>query len=436
MKQINQITILLFFSFALLVGDDSTKFDFKYSTVVKIPDLSFTKKVYPGLDILEQLDFKPIQNKTVGILTNRTAVNRSGNHLIDILKTVPNIKVHILFEPEYGLFGIDDKRTKLIGREQVDPVHGARIINIFDGMVYPPKWAMKELDLILIDIQDTGVRYTTYIASMTRLFEAASDWDIPVMILDRPNPIRGDIISGPIPRARFQTMEAYHLFPIRHGLTIGEAAIIINEMGWVKDLKRVKLTVIPIANWERDNWYNQTDLNWQPPMPFIKDNKTLLAYAGMDLFRATNLNIGFGTKSPYLYIGAPWLVTNFFLEKLNSLGLEGVIFEEVQYRPKGYHYFYRSPNYDGMSCSGIKILITNLDDFNPIMTAVSILSLINSLHPREFQWVNDNYIDKLIGTDILRIAIAQKKSSDMIIPEWSQEIYIFNEFRKPFLLYH
>ena len=174
------------------------------------------------------------------------------------------------------------------------------------------------------------------------------------MILDRPNPIRGDIISGPIPRTRFQTMEAYHLFPIRHGLTIGEAAIIINEMGWVRNSKRVKLTVIPIANWERDYWYNDTDLSWKPPMPFIKDEETLLAYVGMDLFRATNLNIGFGTNSPYLYLGAPWLVTNFFTEKLNSLKLEGVIFEEVQYRPKGYYYFYRSPNYDGLSCSGIK----------------------------------------------------------------------------------
>ena len=435
MRSIRRITIFLYLSFELVSGTDSTKFDFKHSKVLKIPNLSFTKKIYPGLDILEQLDFKLIENKKIGILTNRTAVNRSGKHLIDILKNFPNINVHILFEPEYGLFGLDDKRTKLIGREQIDPVHGARIINIFDGMIYPPKWAMKELDLILVDIQDTGVRYTTFIASMTRLFEAASDWDVPVMILDRPNPIRGDIISGPIPRTRFQTMEAYHLFPIRHGLTIGEAAIIINEMGWVRNSKRVKLTVIPIANWERDYWYNDTDLSWKPPMPFIKDEETLLAYVGMDLFRATNLNIGFGTNSPYLYLGAPWLVTNFFTEKLNSLKLEGVIFEEVQYRPKGYYYFYRSPNYDGLSCSGIKISITNLDDFDPILTAVSILSLINSLHPREFQWANDNYIDKLFGTDMLRIAISQKKSPDMIIPEWSREIYRFNEFRKPFLLY-
>ncbi len=436
MECFRKIIIILSFNFALIWGIDSTKFDFKYSKVLKIPDLSFTKKVYPGLDILEQLDFNVIQNKTIGIFTNRTAVNRSGKHLIDILKNFPNVEVHVLFEPEYGLFGLDDKRTKLIGREQIDPVHGARIINIFDGMIYPPRWAMKELDLILIDIQDTGVRYTTYIASMTRLFEAASDWDVPVMILDRPNPIRGDIISGPIPRTEFQTMEAYHLFPIRHGLTIGEAGIIINEMGWVKDLKRVKLTVVPIANWDRNYWYKNTDLNWKPPMPFIKNDETLLAYVGMDLFRATNLNIGFGTKSPYLYFGAPWLVTNFFLEKLNSLGLRGVMFEEVNYRPRGYDYFYRSPNYDGMSCSGIKISITNFDDFNPILTGVSILSLISSLHPREFQWVNDNYIDKLLGSDMLRIAIAQKKTSDMIIPEWSQEIYMFNEFRKPFLLYH
>ena len=431
------IIILLLFSFiALLKGTDSTKMAFKYSKVITIPDLSFTKKVYSGLDIAEQLDFKLIKNKKIGVLTNRTAINRNGDHLIDILKDFPSIKVHIIFEPEYGLFGIDDKRTKLIGREQIDPVHGARIINIFDGMIYPPSWAMKELDLIIIDIQDTGVRYTTYIPSMTRLFEAASDWRIPVIIFDRPNPIRGDIISGPIPRTKFQTMEAYHLFPIRHGLTIGEAGIIINEMGWVKDLKRVDLTVLPMANWDRDTWYNQTELKWKPPMPFIKDEKTLLAYVGIDLLRATNLNIGFGTEEPYLYIGSPWLVTNFFLEKLKLLSLEGVVFEEVIYRPKGYKYFYRAPNYDGKSCSGIKLSITDYNGFEPIKTAISIISLISSLHPREFLWINENYIDKLIGSDLLRIAIAQKKSADMIIPEWSQEIYKFNEFRKPYLLYH
>tara|TARA_A100001015_G_C15042732_1_gene740915 strand:- start:4170 stop:5477 length:1308 start_codon:yes stop_codon:yes gene_type:complete len=411
------------------------KQEFKYSRVMEIPDLSFFPNVYTGLDILEQMDFNPIVSKKIGILTNHTSVNRNGEHILDMLKKHEKIKVHVLFEPEHGIWGIEDKRSKLTGRDRIDPLHGVKIINIFDGMVYPPKWAMSELDFIIIDLQDTGVRYSTYIASVTKLFEAASDWNIPVIVLDRPNPIRGDLLDGPIPRIEFQSMEGYHLLPIRHGLTLGEACILINEMGWVNDAKFVDLTIIPVANWERDIWFDQTKLPWKNPLPSIKNLETLLAYAGMDLFRGTNLNIGFGTDYPYMFIGAPWLVTNFFLEKLNDYNLPGVTFEELTVRPKGSIYYNRVPKYNGKSCSGIKISIINKDEFDPIRTATTIMALIYHLHPREFFWVGENYIDKLFGSSLLKTTIAQKKSPDTLPPQWAHDIYLFNQFRKPYLIY-
>ncbi len=420
---------------SLISANGLKKQEYKYSRVMKIPDLSFFPNVYTGLDVLEQMDYTPIISKKIGILTNHTSVNRNGEHILDMLKNQKKIKVHVLFEPEYGIWGIEDVRSKLIGRDRIDPLHGAKIINIFDGMVYPPKWAMSELDLIIIDLQDTGVRYTTYIASVTKLFEAASDWSIPVIVLDRPNPIRGDLLDGPIPRTEFQSMEGYHLLPIRHGLTLGEACILINEMGWVNDSKFVDLTIIPIANWKRDIWFDETNLPWMNPAPSIKNLETLLAYTGMDLFRGTNLNIGFGTDYPYLFVGAPWLVTNFFLDKLIDQNLPGVTFEELTIRPRGSIYYNRVPKYDGKPCSGVKISITDKDEFDPIRTATTIMALIHHLHPREFFWVGDNYIDKLFGTSLLKTTIAQKKSPDTLPPQWSHDIYLFNQFRKPYLIY-
>jgi len=427
--------LFLFLFMAYLWGQDASPNEYEYSTILPIPDLSFFQQVYTGLDILEQMDFEPIRKKNIAIFTNQTAINRNGTHLLDLLKNAPDVNVVAIFSPEYGLWGIDDKRAKLIGRKPIDPVHGARIIDLFDRNIYPPNWVMSKIDLILIDYQDTGVRYSTYIASVSKLFESASNWRIPIMVLDRPNPLRGDIVDGPVPREEFQSFEGYHLFPIRHGLTLGEATIMINEMGWTKDSKQVDLTVIPMANWDRQHWFDQTNLIWKHPAPFLRDLNTLLAYTGMDLFRGTNLNIGFGTDSPYLVLGAPWLGTSYFLDKLNNEKLKGVEFKEITYRPMGSIYYNRVPKYDGKACSGIQLKITDRNEFNPLITATTMMVLIHHLHPKEFQWTADGYIDKLFGTDLLRVIASQNKTPDHIPPQWMHDVLKFNDFRQQFLIY-
>ncbi len=429
---------LIFFLIALhsaLICQSNDKLKFKNSEIISVPDLSFSKNIYTGLDILDQMDFKILKNKTIVVLTNHSAINKNGKHLLDILKEYPSIKVKAILELEHGLWGIDDKRNKFIGREKIDPIHNARIIDLFGKYVYPPRWVLKDTELLLVDFQDTGSRYTTYIATLSKLFESASDSKVDVLILDRPNPIRGDFVDGPIPREEFQSYESYHLLPIRHGLTLGEISILINEMGWIKDLKKVSLKVIPISNWKRNMWFHQTALKWRDPFPYATNELTLLAYSGMDLFRGTNMNIGFGTDKPYLIIGAPWLEVNFLLEQLNKQNLKGVKFKKINYRPKGSSNFNKIPKYDGLSCSGIELIITNQNDYNPITTATTIMLLIHQLHPRQFQWEEGAYIDKLFGSDILRVIASQNKKPDQLAPHWNKDINIFMDFRKPYLLY-
>ena len=400
-----------------------------------MPDLSFFDHIYTGLDILEQMDFKFLKNKNVGLFCNHTAVNRNNTHLLDLIGKNNTINIKAIFEPEFGIWGVDDKRAKLIGSERIDPVSGAKIFNLLKRSLYPPDWILKELDLIVIDIQDTGSRYSTFIASITKLFESASKHKIPVIILDRPNPIGGVKIEGPLPRTNFQSFEAYHLLPIRHGMTIGEILLMVNEMGWAKGLKRVELSIIPIVNWERNQYLDETNLPWKKPVPYINDINSLLMFSGMDLLRGTNLNVGFGTESPYLIFGSPWLASSYFKEKLDMLNLPGVSFEEIEYRPKGSMYYNRVAKYNGRSCSGIKINIIDKNLVKPLETATSIITLIERLHPREFQWAAHGYIDKLFGSNQLRLFVAQKKPPSYLSPQYMHDEIEFSKFRNKFLLY-
>ena len=431
---IRKIKIIIILS-SVVCFSQNDKNTFKYTSIVEVPDLSFFDHIYTGLDILEQMDFQILKNKNIGIFCNHTAVNRNNIHIIDILKSVDNVSIEAIFEPEHGIWGMDDKRAKLIGSKSVDPVSGARVFNLLKRSLYPPDWIMKKLDIIIIDIQDTGVRYSTFISSITKLFESASDHDVPVIVLDRPNPLGGQKISGPLPREEYQSFEAYHLVPIRHGMTIGELLLMVNEMGWAKDLKRVDLNIVPMANWKREQYMDDLQLPWKKPAPYIKDLYTLIMYTGMDLLRGTNINVGFGTELPYLRFGSPWLATKFFKEKLDMLDLPGLTFREVSYRPKGSPYFNRIPKYNGKSCSGIEILISDKKLVEPLETATSIITLISQLHPREFKWEGQGYIDKLFGSNQLSLFVAQKKPPDYLSPLYMHDEIEFSRFRKTFLLY-
>ena len=345
------------------------------------------------------------------------------------------IDVKAIFEPEYGIWGVDDSRAKLSGGNRIDPVSGAKIFNLLKRSLYPPDWILKELDLIVIDIQDTGSRYSTFIASITKLFESASKHKIPILVLDRPNPIGGLKIEGPLPRASYQSFEAYHLLPIRHGMTIGEILLMVNEMGWAKDLLRVDLNIIPAVNWGRSQYLNDTKLPWKNPTPFINNIDALIMYSGMDLMRGTNLNIGIGTDHPYLIFGAPWLATGFFKEKLDMLELPGVRFEEIEYKPQGTIYNKIIPKYINRFCSGIKIIVEDKYVVKPVEVATTIITLIERLHPREFQWAPHGYLDKLYGSNQLRLFVAQKKPPSYLSPQYMHDEIEFSKFRKKFLLY-
>jgi len=408
---------------------------YNHSVVMPVPDLSFHSSIFYGLDILEQMDFKPLYDKSIGVFTNQTAVNRKGVHLLDLLKTHPKIDVEVIYTPQFGLFADQNERFKITGKEKFDPIHNARIVEVFGRNVKPPEWSVRGLDLILIDIQDTGVRFSTYLATITKILEVASEWKIPVIVLDRPNPLRGDRIDGPVVRAKFQSFEGYHLIPIRHGMTVGELSIMANEMGWIKDMKRANLTIIPMANWKRSYWLDQSEHPWISPHPEIGDIRTNLSYAGFGLIEGSNLNDGRGTDRPYMRAGAPWLSGFHLAEKLIKLDLPGVEFRVVEYIPRKKEANKAVPLHVNKVCNGIDILITDPNRFDPLATATSILILANQLYPKEFKWDELNRIDMLFGHSQLRLFAAQGKPANYLPPLWLKDVIKFNEFRQKFLIY-
>ncbi len=421
---------------ALLVGllTLASAQEFQYSKIYPVPDLSFYPGVLTGLDILQQMDFKPLQGKRIAILCNQTAVNRDGDHLLDFINSQWDITVKTVFTPEHGLFGRQNEEVRLSGKEDIEPVTGARIINLFGRFVIPPKWSLSDVDVVVVDLVDPGIRYSTYVTTITKMMEIASQVGIPVYVLDRPNPLRGDMMDGPIGRPEYQSFINYHLVPIRHGLTIGEYLLMVNEMGWIKDLARVDLTIVPMVNWSRDMWYDQTGLTWVPLAPDVPDPETDLVSTGMILIEGTNLSVGKGTDRPYFRFGAPYIAATHLLEVVNRQKLPGVEFRAVEFIPHSIPRKIELPLYQGQVCQGLELTITDRERFDPLATATTLIVLTEQLYPRQFGW-NGDYIDKLIGYDLLRVFVAQKKSPEYLPARWAHDVLRFSEFRQRFLLY-
>ena len=380
------------------------------------------------------MDFKLLKDKSIGIFSNYTSINKSGFHILDLIKKHKSIDILAIFEPEHGMWGTQNEKIKVIGNSDLDPSTGARIFNLMDRSVYPPDWIMKKIDYVIIDIQDTGVRYSTFLTSISKILESASEHKVKVLVLDRPNPLGGVVIEGPLPRTDFQSFESYHLMPIRHGLTIGESVLMINEMGWAKDLKRAKVEIIPMANWKRKMYHDETNLIWKAPLPYVSDLESLLMYSGMNLFRGTNLDVGFGTNETFMIFGSTWLVTSFLLDKVNQLNLEGVSLSEHTYYSKIKIGSKNTLN-NNLIINGLKINIDDRNEVRPVYVATSILNLIYQLHPKELKWEGNGYIDKLFGSDLLRILIAKNKSYYDFTPHWMKDQLKFSQFRERFLLY-
>jgi uncharacterized protein YbbC (DUF1343 family) len=382
-----------------------------------------------GLEVLLSDSLHIISGKSIALLTNHTGVNSEGVQNIELIKALPDVKLISVLTPEHGFYG-ESADGEIIEYGDNDEFT-FRLFSLYGRNRKPNAEMLKDVDILIYDIQDIGARYYTYISTMGLAMEAAAEAQIPFVVLDRPNPVGGQKVEGPVLDLSTQSFIGYYPIPIRYGLTCGELALAIAGEKWIDAVP--SLTIIPMSNWDREK-IPMKKSKWIKPSPNIPDAETALIYLGTCLIEGTNVSEGRGTDHPFKWIGAPWIHGAVLTAALEQLDLPGVVFAPTQFTPKEIVGVALNPKYEGEICTGISISITDHLQFKPVETGLGILSVIISKYPAELKYKID-YLTKLLGsTEVLR-QLLHGKSAWEILNNQELEIKMFNKIRDKYLLY-
>jgi uncharacterized protein YbbC (DUF1343 family) len=326
--------------------------------------------VRTGLDVLARQNFAPLAGYSVGLVTNQTGRDVSGRRAVDLLAAAPGVRLTAIFSPEHGITG--DSNTEVAhGR---DPITGIPVWSLYGAVKRPSETMLKDVNLIVFDIQDVGARYYTYLTTLVYVMEEAARHRIPVIVLDRPNPITGRYVEGPLMDPDLASFTAPHPIPVRTGMTIGE----FGRMAAAERKIAVSLTVIPLENWERGRWYDETGLPWVNPSPNIRSVTQALLYSGIGLLEATNLSVGRGTDSPFEVVGAPWIEPQGLAMALNELRLPGVRFEPVTFMPT-------ADVYARTACGGVRLVVTDREAIRPVTVGLAVARVLRERYRDQFR---------------------------------------------------
>ena len=375
-----------------------------------------------GIDLFFE-DTSFYENSKIALVMNHTSKNKDGINLFDLSKKSLNVKA--IFSPEHGLFGTYEAG----GKVKNSSIDGIPVYSLYGKNKKPTPAQLEDIDIILFDLQDIGSRYYTYISTLTYVMESAAENGIKIIILDRFNPL-GNKVEGPQLYSEFNSFVGMHPVPIRHGLTIGEFAILIKENNWINDASKINLEIINVKGWHGD--YVELTI---PPSPNIPDLETAIIYNGLCLLEGTNLSEGRGTETPFKVFGAPWLNSQKVIDIVNSQNLKGVRLDTITFTPKSIPGKSAYPKYKDSKCNGISIHITNKNIVFPLKLAVSFLKAIYDTHPEKFMVSSNGFLDKLYGSDILVKNIFNGSSIDELLVTWNNESLKFKEMIKPFRLY-
>lgn len=365
------------------------------------------------------------EGKRLGIIANHTAYNSRGTFIVDVFRAIPGAKVVALFSPEHGLYGTADAGASV--ETHTDPASGLPVYSLYGKTRKPTPEMLRDIDLLVFDIQDIGARFYTYIYTMSLAMEAAAESGKAFVVLDRPNPIGGLAVEGPILESQFATFVGLYPIPVRHGMTAGELARMFNGEGWLANGVRARLTVVPMRRWRRDMWYDQTDLTFRKPSPNMPDLETATVYPGLCLFEGTNLSEGRGTPRPFRQFGAPWLDSRGLAARLNRLNLPGLQFAPTSFTPA-------ASKHAGRNCHGVRLIVTDRDHLEPFWTGVLVVNELYRAAPDEFAW-RQAHFDRLCGTAAVRRAITAGTPLASFRATWQTQCNAFRKLRQKYLLY-
>ncbi len=369
---------------------------------------SGTLAVRPGIEVLLSDSLRLVQGKRVGLVANNASVDQAGRGVVERLLS-SRIQLVALFSPEHGFRGAAAPGAAIAST--TDSATGLPIYSLYGRTVAPTPDMLKDLDVVLIDLQDVGARYFTYISTAIEVMRAAGAAQIPVVILDRPNPI-GARVQGNVLDSAFTSFVGRLAVPMRHGLTLGELARVAQQDHHIA----VNLTVVPVSGWRRSQPFDSTGLPFVPPSPNLRSVEALEHYSGTCLFEGTNLSVGRGSEAPFAQIGAPWLDADDVLKRLDRSARAGVIFEPVSFTP-------RNPGdgkYADSLVEGMRLHLRDAKAYDPTRTAIALLEAIRSAHPTQFAWIAPHF-DRLTAQSGLRAGIDQGLSLDELTKDWAAQ---------------
>ena len=373
--------------------------------------------VLSGIDVLARDGFAKLKGKRVGLITNHTGVARDGKSTIDLLQTAPGVQLVALFAPEHGIRGVLDADVPA----ERDQKTGLTIHSLYGETRRPTAAMLAGIDTLVIDLQDIGARFYTYPATTGYVLEEAAKRKIAVMVLDRPNPVNGWQIEGPNQSEPIREFIAYFPMPVRHGLTLGELARVFNA----EKKLNADLTVIPVENWRRDYWYDETGLAWINPSPNMRNLNQAALYPGIGAIEYSNVSVGRGTDQPFEQFGAPWIDGPRLAAALNARQLPGIRFYPVAFTPT-------TSKYARQACQGVFMVITNRATLPPVRVGLEIAGALFTLFGEQYQLENT---DLLLGSRDSLERVKRGEDPAAVAARWSADEGRWRQLRAKYLLY-
>lgn len=393
-------------------------------------------RVKTGADVLVETNFEALAGRRVGLVTNQTGLV-GGEHLADVLNREKDVTLAAILGPEHGFRGRVE--AGLAVKDGVDPATGVQVFSLYGKTRKPTRTMLRNLDVLVFDIQDIGARFYTYISTMGLAMQAAAEAGIPFVVLDRPNPLDGNTVSGHMLEPRYTSFVGQYPIPILHGMSVGEFALMIKGERWLKGLEKLDLQVIQMQGWRRGMRWPETGLRWIATSPNIPTFNSSLVYPGVGIVGETQLvNEGRGTPEPFTMIGAPWLNAKRLAKRLNTVGLGGVQFEATRYTPRSIPGVAAKPLFVGRSINGVRIRITNPGQVQPLDLGIHMLALLiaeaRSAGVKKL-FAKPGWFHHIAGTKRLYRMLVQGASGRAIVRSWRAEVALFERQRAPYLLY-
>jgi uncharacterized protein YbbC (DUF1343 family) len=383
----------------------------------KVSGSSGAAHVRVGIDMLEDQNFEPLRGKRVGLVTNQTGVDSRGRRTIDVLTSAPDVKLVALFSPEHGI----NAKAEGSVANSTDAATGLRIYSLYGDVRRPTEDMLRNIDVLVFDIQDAGVRFYTYITTMAYCMEAAKAYGISFVLLDRPNPLGGQVIEGPTLDAGRTSFTGYYPMPVRYAMTLGELAQMFNSVNNIG----ADVQVVPMEGWRRSETYDQTGLPWIPPSPNLRTVDAVFIYPGIEILQEEGLSVGRGTDTPFELLGSPSIDGHKLAAVLNRRKIPGVHFAPATFTPT------EGPN-EKKVCHGIAISVSDRAIFPSMRTGLEIARVLLEMHdlPSPLRGMS------LLGSQSTLDRLNQGDAPAEIVAGWADDLEKFRQIRARYLLYH